>query len=412
MFGTTVETPGDSRRLSELAHTNHSSERYGVDASFPRLNGIQGDVECDEASHVTNCIEAASKDFSSVERASSCMEDAFGRLQRRFHVRAALFLCVVILVVLRSLSGNEGELESLIIAIDTDGVGGGGKGIREVTQQGPEAQGNSTNRDQPPASSQQHDEEKGKDTGQTDTEIGTSRKVNDGMVEHQTTKNYIIVPGSGMREAFKAVKSVINKIWRRVGNSYPDVRQPTRCAYGYSNERNKEASSWFFGNNGSNVTQHHLQSSRGRGGGGRDWLTGAELHGLVDDIVIVNLRRRPERRRYIKRMMFHLGVAEQRYRFFDAFDVREWGIPAFQKRARDVFGRSPESLLDPRDIDYGIKGWDKDACCHRRLVNSQSEYIQYRCDVKNCGLIASGMSHLGAIKTWLDGAHRISSSTV
>jgi hypothetical protein len=107
-------------------------------------------------------------------------------------------------------------------------------------------------------------------------------------------------------------------------------------------------------------------------------------HTFLDSIQIINLKRRPERRRYMTDMLVGIGVPVEKIKFFDAIDVLEWGTIPFQQRLTKIFNRPAHEMYDG-----DIVGHD---CCTRRLKNHS-----YACDVKECGLASSGLSHLVSI---------------
>ncbi len=55
-------------------------------------------------------------------------------------------------------------------------------------------------------------------------------------------------------------------------------------------------------------------------------------HEFLDTILIINLKRRPDRRHYMTQMLLTLGVPQQKIQFFDAVDVKQWGTVPFQAR--------------------------------------------------------------------------------
>jgi hypothetical protein len=110
---------------------------------------------------------------------------------------------------------------------------------------------------------------------------------------------------------------------------------------------------------------------------------------FVDQILVINLVRRPDRRHYNTEMMKTLGVPDEKLKFFDAIDVKQWATPPFMKRLTDIFHHSPGDLIS---ADVKEEGTD---CCSKRLNDPSVQ-----CDVSRCGLAASGLSHLAAIHYW------------
>jgi hypothetical protein len=112
----------------------------------------------------------------------------------------------------------------------------------------------------------------------------------------------------------------------------------------------------------------------------------SDWHHFFSSTMIINLKRRPERREYMAAMLRGIGVPEGKIQFFDAVDVKQWGTVPFTTRLRDILKIEPSTLFVA-----------KEDCCTKRLADHT-----YKCDVSSCGLLASGLSHYASIKYWLD----------
>lgn len=109
---------------------------------------------------------------------------------------------------------------------------------------------------------------------------------------------------------------------------------------------------------------------------------------LFDRAFVINLKRRPMRRIWMNTILNTVGVPATKVSFYDAFDVHEWGTQAFNQGLADTF-KQPANTITDRSI--------MGDCCWARLNDSS-----VNCDVSGCGLWSSSLSHLGAMRTWLD----------
>jgi hypothetical protein len=112
-------------------------------------------------------------------------------------------------------------------------------------------------------------------------------------------------------------------------------------------------------------------------------------HAFLGTVQVINLKRRPDRRHYMKEMLLETGVPMEKIEFFDAVDVKQWGTLAFQQRLAKIFKRPGHEMLTT------AKSKAVNPCCQQRLKDHT-----FACDVSQCGLAASGLSHLAAIHNW------------
>jgi hypothetical protein len=112
--------------------------------------------------------------------------------------------------------------------------------------------------------------------------------------------------------------------------------------------------------------------------------TTVDWHSFVDQIVVINLKRRKNRKTFMQTVLTNLvripemlhqnvedilemsqGVPQSKVRFFDAIDLSQWGKKSFTNRLLQIFGQDPSTLLFDTQQTGMPSEW---ACCQKRSV--------------------------------------------